>query len=75
MLYEVITSMLRLLHISSFVLLATVAMAQSNLDSLFSVAISTANAKHYELAIEKASEVVKLDSTRQDVKLFIANVS
>ncbi len=47
--------------------------AQTNIDSLFSVAIKNSQEKNYELAIEKAKLVIDLDSSRNDVRLFIAN--
>ncbi|MCW3804171.1 YaiO family outer membrane beta-barrel protein [Plebeiibacterium marinum] len=66
--------MIRLLHITILSLFAVCTMAQTNIDSLFSVAIDHSRAEEYDLAVQKAAQVVQLDSTRNDVKVFMANV-
>ncbi len=66
--------MLRTLYIFILIISSFNIVAQTNIDSLFSVAIKNSQEKNYELAIEKAKLVVDLDSSRNDVRLFIANV-
>ncbi|MCW3786253.1 YaiO family outer membrane beta-barrel protein [Plebeiibacterium sediminum] len=65
--------MTRILYIVIFFTISNAAFAQTNVDSLFNVAINLAKDKDYDLAVDKAKEVVILDSTRNDVKVFIAN--
>ncbi|WP_068473507.1 YaiO family outer membrane beta-barrel protein [Saccharicrinis aurantiacus] len=48
--------------------------AQVNIDSLFNVAINHARVSEYTDAIAKAQQTLTLDSSRGDVRLFIANV-
>ncbi len=66
--------MQRSLYFILFIFFSFQSFGQTNIDSLFSVAINHAKAKEYKIAINKAQNVIKLDSSRYDVKIFIANV-
>ncbi|TRX62375.1 YaiO family outer membrane beta-barrel protein [Carboxylicivirga sp. M1479] len=63
-----------ILLLGALFLLALNCNSQINCDSLFNVAIDHARVKEYSEAIDKASIVVVADSSRNDVRLFIANV-
>lgn len=62
------------LFLLGFVVFASNADAQINVDSLFNVAIQHSRVQEYDKSIQKANEVLTIDSSRDDVCLFIANV-
>jgi len=66
--------MLRTLSLFILITCSFNIVGQTNIDSLFSVAIKYSRLEKYDMAIKNAKQVIDVDSTRNDVKLFIANV-
>jgi len=49
-------------------------MSQTNIDSLFNVAVEQSKEKEYEKAIDLSEKLISMDSNRYDIKIFLANL-